>query len=461
MSSANKTSIKQLSLFAITWPIFIEVSLQALLQFSDVFMLSFVSDEAVASIGVVNQIMMFTFVLFNFTAMGAGVVVAQYIGAKKQKDASLTIGNAIVLNLLFGLLISAIVVFLRHPILSLFNLSADLYEYANIYMIIVGGTLFTQALVLTIFSVLQAKGLTKDVMYVSLGMNVLNIVGNYVFIFGAFGAPQIGVTGVAIATAVSRLLAMLVLIKMLTSRVDITIKIKEFFTLNKEYISKILKIGIPSAGEHLSYNMSQIVITVFITILGATALATRVYTQNLLMLLVIFSMAMSKGMQIYIGQLVGAGKMDFAYREMYRGLKWALGVAMAVAVIITISGDTLFSFFTSDPDIITLGTTLLLFGLILEPGRTSNLVIISALRASGDAQFPVIMGIVVMWGVSVPFSYILGIHFGYGLIGVWIALILDEWIRAVLMFFRWRSKVWQDKSLVEPAKDHEVQVESG
>ncbi|MBU9722202.1 MULTISPECIES: MATE family efflux transporter [Bacillaceae] len=452
MKNSND-NIKQLSLFAITWPIFIEVFLQTFLNIADVFMLSFVSDEAVASIGVVTQIMMFAFVLFNFTAMGAGVVIAQYIGARRPKDASLTIGNAVFLNLLFGIFISAVIVFLRHPILRLFNLEADLYAYAEIYLIIVGGTLFTQALILTIFSVLQAKGMTKDVMYVSLGMNILNIFGNYVFIFGAFGAPELGVTGVAIATAVSRTIAMIVLIKMLGSRIDVKVKLKEFFTFKKEYVKKIMKIGVPSAGEHLSYNLSQITITVFITLLGASALATRVYTMNILNFMVIFSMAMSKGMQIYIGQLVGAGKMEYAYKEMFRGLKWALGVTMVCAILIAITGEQLFSIFTSDMNIIALGTTLLIVGIILEPGRASNLVIISALRASGDAQFPVLMGIIVMWGVSVPLSYFLGIHLGYGLIGVWIALLLDEWIRAIIMYFRWRSKVWQKKALVKPSDE--------
>ncbi|MFA9557070.1 MATE family efflux transporter [Evansella sp. AB-rgal1] len=458
--SINNHSISKLSLFAITWPIFIEVFLQAFMKFTDVFMLSFVSDEAVAAIGVVNQIMMFTFVLFNFTAMGSGVVVAQFTGAGKGKDVSKTIANALVINLLFGFIVSVIVVLFRHQFLSIFNLSPELYAYADIYMIIVGGTLFTQSMVLTLFSVMEAKGYTKDVMYVAIGMNVINILGNYLFIFGALGVPQLGVTGVAISTAVARALAMVAMFFILYRRVEVRIKVKDYLYLQMDYVKKIMKIGIPSAGEHLSYNTSQIVITVFITLLGASALATKVYTQNLMMLMVIFSMAMSKGMQIYIGQLVGAGRLEEAYRNMYRGLKWALGVAMSVAVILAFSGEYLITFFTSEIDIITVGATLLIFGLILEPGRTSNLVIISALRASGDAKFPVMMGILSMWGISVPLAYYLGVHLGYGLFGIWTALIIDEWVRAILMHFRWRSKVWQRKSLVRQERSEVVQETS-
>src|SRR5690625_6029760 len=102
----KKTISPRKQLFLITWPILIESLLQTFMRFSDTFMLSFISDEAVAAIGVVNQIMMFTFVLFNFTAMGSGVVVSQYVGAKNPKGILKTIVHALMVNLLFGAFIS-------------------------------------------------------------------------------------------------------------------------------------------------------------------------------------------------------------------------------------------------------------------------------------------------------------------------------------------------------------------
>lgn len=319
-------------------------------------------------------------------------------------------------------------------------------------MVIVGGALFTQAMVLTISSVLQAKGYTMDVMLVVLGMNILNIIGNYLFIFGALGVPQLGVTGVAISTAVCRTLAMLVLFLILYRRLDIKLKWNDFLKLKLDYVKKIMNIGVPAAGEHLSHNTSQLMITVFITLLGATALATNVYTQNLMALMTVFSMAMSKGMQIYIGQLVGAGKREEAYHEMCRGLKFALIIALTVGITLAFSGEYLLQIFTNEEDIISVGVALLFIGVIMEPGKTMNLVIISALRAAGDAKFPVIMGIISMWGISVPLAYLLGIYLGYGLIGIWIAMVIDEWLRGILMFFRWRSRKWEKKVLVEQTK---------
>lgn len=436
-------------LFIITWPIFIEVFLQSLMRFSDVFMLSFVSDGAVAAIGVVNQIMVFTFVLFNFTAMGSGIVVAQFVGAKEPRKVNKTIAHAITINLLFGILISLIVFFFRYQFLNLFNLEASLYQYADVYMMIVGITLFAQAMILTISAILQAMGYTKDVMIIVLIMNAFNILGNYLFIFGALGVPALGVTGVAIATAVCKVVIMFVIFTTLYKRLPHKIKFSRYFNLEKEYIGKILHIGIPSAGEQLSYNISQIFLTVFITSMGAVALATRVYAQNLLMFTTVFSMSMSKGMQIYIGQLVGAGKQKQAYHDLFMGVKYALMVALTVGTILAVLGQQIFGFFSNDQDIIALGSIILIIGLLLEPGRTSNLVIISALRASGDARFPVLIGMASMWGVCIPLAYVLGITFDFGLIGVWIAMLTDEWLRACLMTLRWRSKKWMNKALVD------------
>src|SRR5699024_3262875 len=242
-------------LFLITWPIFIEVFLQMLMKMTDVFMLSYVSDDAVAAIGVVNQLMTFMFVLFNFTAMGSGVIVSQYIGANNPKGIRKTIANAITINLIFGVAISLFVGLNRHFLLGLFSLGPNLYEYANTYTLIVGLALFAQAMILTVSSILQAMGYTKDVMLAVLIMNVINIIGNYVLIFGVGPFPQMGVTGVALSTAVIRVFVMFALFMVLRYRMDEPLALREYFTYDKEYASKILGIGVPSAGEQLSYNI--------------------------------------------------------------------------------------------------------------------------------------------------------------------------------------------------------------
>lgn len=245
---------------------------------------------------------------------------------------------------------------------------------------------------------------------------------------------------------------------LLFKRSPITIPFKSFFKLEKAFVTKILSIGVPSAGEHLSYNISQIVLTVMITMIGASALATRVYIFNFMSVLTVFSMAITKGMQIFIGQLVGARKQEDAYHYMFMGLKIALVITVIIGSLFTLFGRQIFSLFTDNPTIIRLGATILVFELVLQPARTANLIIISALRAAGDAEFPVLIGISVMWGILVPLAYFLSIHLQLGLPGIWIAMITDECIRASLMYVRWKKKRWIGKSIARDERELELET---
>lgn len=435
--SHNRETTRQLSLFAVTWPLLIEFFLQILMGSMDTFMLAHVSDNAVAAIGVANQLVTIAIILFGFISTGTAVVVAQYLGAKKYADASQVSAVSVSLNLVFGLIVSGLVVLFKEDFLRLMKLPSELAEYAELYLSTVGGTLFVQAMLFTVSAVVRSNGYTRDAMMVSLGMNLIHVFGNYLFIFGAFGVPQLGVTGVAISTAVSRSLGLIVLFGIMYRRLQYPVEWKDYLTFRRSHLGKVLKIGIPSAGEQLSYQASQVLITAFITMLGTAALATRVYTMNIMFFIMLFGLAMGQGTQIIVGHLIGEGKKEEAYRQLLRSLRWSLLITLLIALVVAVLRERLIGIFTNDPLIVAIGSALLAFTIVLEPGRTFNLVVINSLRAAGDAQFPVMMGILSMWGVSVTLSYYLGIHLQMGLLGFWIAFATDEWLRGILMYWRW------------------------
>ncbi|MBT2694338.1 MATE family efflux transporter [Bacillus sp. ISL-55] len=445
----NKTA--KLSLFAITWPLFIEILLYMLMGNADTLMLSQYSDNSVAAVGVSNQILSMVIVMFGFIATGTAILVAQNLGAKMDEDAREVSAVSIGANLVFGLILSAAVFIFSEQLLRLMDLPPELFEEANSYLKIVGGFSFIQSLIMTVSSIIRSYGFTRDIMYVTIGMNVLNVIGNYLFIFGPFGFPVLGVEGVAISTTVSRILGLLAAIYVMTKRVPGSLPLTMLFSFPKKHLKNLLNIGIPSAGEHLSYNSSQMVITYFIATLGTQALTAKVYTQNVMMFIFLFSIAISQGTQILIGHMVGAKEIENAYKRALKSLKLAIIISIAAALIVSFFSKNLLGIFTDNMSIIELGTTLILLTIILEPGRSFNLVLISSLRAAGDVQFPVYMGILSMWGVSVTLSYFLGIYLGMGLVGIWIAFIADEWLRGLLMLWRWKSRVWVKKSFV-PAK---------
>ncbi|MFC0558849.1 MATE family efflux transporter [Halalkalibacter alkalisediminis] len=447
--NTEKQSKQKLTLFAITWPIFIEIMLHMIMGNADTLMLSQYSDDAVAAVGVSNQLLMVIIVMFGFIATGTSILVAQYLGAEDEEKAIRFAIVSIFANIAIGLLLSIILLIFSEPLLRMMNLPPELMADAVIYLQVVGGFSFIQALIMTIGAVIRSHGFTKDAMYVTIGMNIFNIVGNYLFIFGAFGFPTLGVTGVAIATIISRSIGVIVLLYLLYKRLDGNLHFSFLRTFPKYEVKSLLKIGIPTAGEHLSYTTSQLVMTYFIASIGTEALTTKVYAQNIMMLVLLFSVAIGQGTQILVGHQVGAKKLEEAYSRCIRSLKIAITVSLAMGIIFYLFSNLLFSIFTSNQEIIATGSLLLLLTIVLEPGRAFNLVVINCLRAAGDVRFPVYLGILSMWGVAVTVSYTLGIYFGLGLVGIWIAFILDEWLRGLIMLWRWRSRKWQSMSFVK------------
>lgn len=447
--TSKKKEKRQLTVFNLTWPIFIETLLFMLLGSVDTLMLSRYSDNSVAAVGVSNQLISMMNIMFGILSTGTSVLIAQNLGAGNKKMASKVATVSLIINLIFGLLLSGIMYFAAHGILGAMGIRPELMKFAVQYLQIVGGFLFMQAVMMTCTAIVRSHGLTKISMYVTIGMNVLHVVLDYIFIFGAFGIPVLGVSGVAISTNISKFLGLIVMIFVVLRNVERGFSIKNLKPFPTKIVKDLLKIGVPTAGEQLSYNVSQLVITYFINFLGNEALTTKAYVQNIVMFAYLFSIAIGQGTEILIGHLVGSEENDKAYKTCLSSLKLALKISFGIGIIFAILRNQALGIFTSNPSILAVGGVILIIDAFLEPGRSFNLVVINSLRASGDVKFPVYMGIFSMWGVSVTLSYLLGIKLGFGLAGMWIAFACDEWFRGVLMLWRWRTRKWEKMAFVK------------
>ncbi|WP_073006867.1 MATE family efflux transporter [Virgibacillus chiguensis] len=441
--------VKRLTLFGLTWPIFIEIFLHMLMGNADTLMLSQYSDKAVAAVGVSNQVLSVVIVMFGFVAQGAAILIAQNLGARNNQQAGEISVLSINLNLLFSLFLSVVLFFGAQYILHFMDLPQEIMSEASGYMQIVGGLIFIQALIMTLGAILRSYGYTKDTMNVTIGMNILNVIGNYFVIFGPFGFPVLGVEGVAYSTAISRFLGVIVLFYLFLKRNQGEIQVAYFFRFPKSYVKRLLQIGIPSAGEQISYNASQMVITYFVAQLGTIAITTKVYAQNIMMFIFLFSIAIGQGTQILVGHLVGAGDIEAAYKRVMKSLKISIVISLSMATVVYFYSSPLLGIFTDDTTILETGAGLLLMTVVLEPGRAFNLIMISSLRAAGDVKFPVYIGVAVMWGIGVTFAWFFAIYLNLGLIGIWISFIADEWMRGLFMLRRWRNRNWVSMSFVK------------
>lgn len=439
---------KKLSIFSLTWPIFLEILLFMLMGNMDVFMLSQYSDDAVAAVGVANQFLQVALVMFGFVSAGTAVIISQYIGAKKIKVAKQVSAVAIVSSLVLGLIVSLVFILAPRALLTIMDLPDALMAEAQFFIMVVGGFIFIQSVLATMGAILRSYGYTRDMLLVTATMNILNVGINAIVIFGLFGVPVLGVPGVAVGTAICKLVGLMIAIAILLKRIGNpfqTIKFKQFPV---NYVKQIFRIGLPAAGENLSYSGYQLMLIMFITAMGTVALTTRIYTRNINMFIFLFTIALAQGIQIILGQLMGAKQYDEIYKRCYTYLKAAIMVSTLGAIVCYFLAGPILSIFTDNQEVIATGRLLFLLTIILEPGRAINIIVIFALRATGDVKFPVYVGIIFMWGIGVAFGYLFGVVFGWGLVGIMIAMIMDEWFRGILMLIRWRSRIWQTKGIV-------------
>lgn len=423
-----------------------------LMGLADTFMLSAVSDDAVAGVGTANQYIQIAILLLGVIGTGASIVVSQYLGSRLIAEASQIAALSVTLNLLVGLVISGLFILFSDVLMKMMNLQGAVLEAAQSYLVIVGGFIFVQALITSMSSIIRVQGWTKQTMYVSLAMNIVHVVLNYILIFGKFGMPELGVEGAAISSVISRVLAASVFFWLLYQALEVRIEWADYYRLSKNYISKILKIGIPSALEQVLYQTNQIVLLYYVTFIGAEALSARQYAVNISMFTYLFAMAIGMATAILVGRYVGAGEKELAYNKVWFGVKSALIFTLSMVVIIILFREPFMGLFTDNEEIIKIGASVLLLSIFLETGRTINITIINSLRASGDAAYPVRIGFVSMIVIGLSLGYLFVFVLDLGLVGVWLAIACDEWIRAVLVIFRWRSRKWEKYAIVSADK---------
>lgn len=437
---------RQLS--SLAGPIFIETLLVMMLGAVDTFMLSRYSDNSVAAVGVVNQLMNLVFLLFEVISIGTSILCSQYIGAGRRDKVIQVVGISLIFNLFSGLLLSLGLYSFAGSLLQMMGLRPDLMSDGLPYMKIVGGFAFLQAISLSLSASLRSADKAKYPMYVSMVVNVLNIIGNYSLIFGKFGMPALGVEGAAISTSLCRFVSVVLLFVILFKKHIPSFPKELFSPFPWIELKNLLKIGIPSAGEHFSYSLSQVVITYFINMISNQALATRSYIVNIVMFTYIFALSIAQGGAILVGHLVGMKKINAAYTIGKRIMRLGTASSVTLALLTAIFGKHILGMLTSDPWIISTGATILWVEVLLENGRALNFFGVNSLRSAGDIYFPVLVGIVVMWGVQVVGSYLLGISLGWGLVAMWIVFALDENIRGFIFIRRWNSFKWVGKGFL-------------
>ena len=390
--------VERKTLSQLSVPICLETLFYMLSGMVDTLMLSSVSDQAVGAVGTANTYIGVFIVMFGVISSGMIAVMSQNIGAGRPGIAYQARQLGLMFNAFIGILMSVVLAIFSGRILKIVSIASALFEPAETYLKIVGGTCFLNALIPIFSSYLRVFGYTKHSLIGTIVGNVLNIILNSVFLF----VFNWGVVGVAVATVISRVVNLVIVAVM--GAVLIKAKQSPDRILPRKILAQIVKIGFPSAFETALYNIAMTFIVRFMNQMDANGKKAEIY---------------------------------------------GLVIATCFSVTFALSGHIIVHIFTDDAQMISLVVKLLIIDIFLELGRVTNLVYSQALKTSGDAVFPVIMGAIFMYLFAVGGTYFLGIHMGFLAVGAYIAMAGDECARAVGMVLRWKSGKWKSKSLIE------------
>ncbi len=425
------------------WPTFIELLFFMLMGTIDTFMLSHYSDFAVGAVGNANTLIQMFGVLLLVVANGVAVLVSQYIGAKRQDEAQKIMGSGMIINMLIGLFLAITLFLTSKTLLHIVNTKPELFADSNQYLKIIAISLFFVAMSNVVTASLRSFGFAKYITYVVMIGNVLNIIGNYFLINGHWIFPRLGVYGAALSTLIVRVLMMLVYIYLFLKVVKFSLR---YLYLDKESSKNILRIGLPSAAESWTYTLMQGIILSMINSFGPEYTTARTYINTILTYIYIFSLAFASANAVMTGYAIGERDYDKAHRETMKVAFRSLLVVLTMTLVVNLSSGVILNFFSSNQVIINTARRILWIAILLEVGRSFNLILIQALRSAGDTSFPLIMALLSMFGIAVPVAYLFGVSLSLGLLGVYIAYTADELIRAAFMYIRWQSRKWESKS---------------
>lgn len=446
----SKSTRGSMSMVKLTVPLALEQFFRILVSSIDTFMLSTYSEKAVAGVGLVTQYVFFLNLIFSVIVTGTTIILAQYLGAEKSDEELNQISQASsVMVTIISLALTVVVLFGTAPILSCYTLEEEVRQSAYDYFIIYGGICaFFCAFSLLQSGILRSYGYTKEAMYVTVIANLINVAGNALSLYGFFGLPILGVKGVAWSSGISMIVSCIILQCIIVRKKDVQFNLKGIKKVPLKIYQIILSIGVPTAGESISYNVAQIVVMAMISTLGTFAMSAQIYTQTIVRFAYALAISIGSATQIKTGYYVGARQSEIAYKKVYKYWLCAVMCSMSLMLVCNLLKVPLARIFTTNTDVIQLIYDLLLVSFYIEIGRSMNLIFIGGLKGSGDIRFPVFYGIVSMWLVIVGGGWLLGLRAGLGIVGFWLATGTEETTRGIVMLFRWKSKRWMKNALV-------------
>ena len=431
------------ALAALILPLIVEQFLAVLVGMADSVMVASVGEAAVSGVSLVDNIMVLFTNLFAALATGGAVIAGQYLGQKNGKLASRAATQLIWFTTILAVVIMAVIYcgkwFVLHVVFG--QIDADVMGHADTYLMIVTASIPFIALYNAGAAIFRAMGNSKVSMQVAVIMNVVNVAGNATLIYGFHR----GTEGVAIPTLVSRITAAVLIIFML-SRKENVIHIEKTFRFHPDWtmVKRILGIGIPNGLENSMFQLGKIIVLSLVSTFGTYAIAANAVCNAVANFQVLPGMAINLAVTAVIARCVGAGdyeQAEYFTKKLIRLVYLCMwGVNLIVLCVMPL---VLWAYNLSDITAQTARSVLYFHSVSACLIWPVSFTVPSALRAAGDAKVTMVISLASMWIFRIIFSYVLGGWLGLGVLGVWIAMVIDWCVRTVCMTLRYKTGKWK------------------
>lgn len=432
----------------LAWPVILEMALHMIVWVFDTAMVGRLSEEALNAVGLGGQVV-FT-VTFIFSAIGAGAmaIVARYTGAQQMGRAEKVASQAVGLGFLIGICIASLLFFSSELLLGYFVKDAEVQRLGITYMKITSvATVFMVPLNVS-SSIMRGIGNTRTPMIIAAITNGINIIGDYVLIFGHFGFPRLEVTGAALATAGGQIIGSLIIIGLLLSGVT-GVKVNPgcMFRLERNEIRRMFKLSIPAALEEFTHSGSRVVSSLWIASMGKVAFAANQVAVAAESISFMPGYGFAVAASTLVGQQLGAGNKEEAEASAIQSSVLSVLLMSVVGLIFFLLPTVLISIFTDIPGVMEWGAKCLRVGALEQPFIALSMVMAGALRGAGDTRGPFMVGAISNWFVRLPLIYLVVFVFRLNVTFIWVATLIQFIIESGLMSFRFARSGWKDIDL--------------
>lgn len=434
-------------LVKLMWPLFVEQLLIFAVGLLDSIMVASVGEAAVSAVSLVDSLMVLIINIMTALATGGAVVVGQYLGQRKESEAKVAADQLVLFALLLSLVIIAVMYIFRELIMSLIfgRIEADVAHYCDVYYLIVMASVPFISVYNAGAALFRSTGNSKVSMKVSILMNMINVAGNAVLIYGLHR----GVEGVAIPTLVSRIVAAVVIYILLRNSADeVHISRKFVFRPQWDYIKKILKIGIPNSVENSMFQLGKLILLSMISGFGTASIAANAVGNAVSMVAVLPGMAMGYGVVSVISVCVGAG--DYLQVRFYtrKLMKWVYAAMFISNAAIILALPYIIRVYGLSDETAELAVRIIMINCVSAVFIWPlSFTVPNVLRAAGDVRYTMITGVISMWVFRILFAVVVSRFMGAGVTGVWAAMIVDWAVRSVFFCIRYRGGKWKHSAV--------------